>query len=376
MKRAARTWLFHGLVILAVLAAAGLGVSIAGIVPIKASSGHWWLTARFLQFSKTRSVATHTLAMDAPRLEEPWLASKGAGHYESGCRPCHGSPEFREPVIARSMTPRPPYLGQTVRNWEASELFYIVKHGIKFTGMPAWPALQRDDEVRAMVAFLLKLPDLDAKRYRELVHGEQGSGDPLQVPLEDMGEPAPPIVRTSCARCHGQRGEGRGSAAFPKLAGQTREYLFNALEAYATGRRPSGVMQPVAAPLEGPASAELAEHYSRLAPALPNSEGAPAVTDLERGRDIAMRGIRAQGVPSCADCHGPSPGPRNPAYPRLAGQYADYLVLQLELFERHLRGGSEYAHIMENVASRLQPEQMRSVARYYASLALRAEVRP
>jgi cytochrome c553 len=52
----------------------------------------------------------------------------------------------------------------------------------------------------------------------------------------------------------------------------------------------------------------------------------------------------------------------------LAGQYADYLRLQLELFKTQHRGGSPYAHIMYNVASRLQPEQIRAVAHYYASL--------
>ncbi|HWP42193.1 MAG TPA: cytochrome C, partial [Blastocatellia bacterium] len=56
-------------------------------------------------------------------------------------------------------------------------------------------------------------------------------------------------------------------------------------------------------------------------------------------------------------------------YPVLAGQYAEYLLLQLELFKSERRGGTEYAHIMRRVASLLTPEQMRDVARYYASLA-------
>lgn len=59
---------------------------------------------------------------------------------------------------------------------------------------------------------------------------------------------------------------------------------------------------------------------------------------------------------------------RNPAYPVLAGQYADYLVLQLQLFKAQQRGGSDYAHIMRRVAAGLSLAQMRDVARYYASL--------
>jgi hypothetical protein len=58
------------------------------------------------------------------------------------------------------MTPHLPYLPPVIPARQPDELFYIVKHGIKFTGMPAWPAQQRDDERWAMVAFLRRLPDL------------------------------------------------------------------------------------------------------------------------------------------------------------------------------------------------------------------------
>ncbi|HYG67703.1 MAG TPA: c-type cytochrome, partial [Anaeromyxobacteraceae bacterium] len=70
----------------------------------------------------------------------------------------------------------------------------------------------------------------------------------------------------------------------------------------------------------------------------------------------------------CLDCHGPGGPERNPAYPVLAGQYADYLALQLELFRTGHRGGSAFAHLMSHVAPRLRPEEMRDVARYYESL--------
>jgi cytochrome c553 len=55
-------------------------------------------------------------------------------------------------------------------------------------------------------------------------------------------------------------------------------------------------------------------------------------------------------------------------YPHLAGQYAEYLALQLRLFKDDRRGGTPYAHIMRMVAGRLTPAQMRAVAAYYASL--------
>jgi cytochrome c553/cytochrome c5 len=324
------------------------------------------VTEWILQFSKRRSVATHTIGVELQGLDSPSLVLKGAGHYENGCRPCHGSPELRTPRVARAMLPPPPYLGDEVAEWEPEELFYIVKHGIKFTGMPAWPAQQRDDEVRAVVAFLLVLPELDRDGYRRLVFGEDSERTSV-APLPDLeGANVPKAVRASCGRCHGASGLGRGEGAFPRLAGQRPEYLFNALRAYARDLRHSGIMQPIAAALDEREMRELARYYARL----PRREQAPvpATPAIERGRAIAHQGIAGRRVPACAECHGPQPKRRNAAYPRLAGQYAEYLTLQLELLAERRRGGSSYVHLMHEVAPRLTAEQMRDVAAYYESL--------
>ena len=355
-----------------VLAIAGFLAAASGLIPITASSGHWDITAWFLHFTMKRSVATHTLGMDAPALDEPWLVLKGAGHYDIGCRPCHGGPGLQQPRIARAMTPHPPYLTPQLASWDAAELFYIVKHGVKFTGMPAWPSQQRDDEVWAMVAFLLELPNLDAETYRRLVHGDAPPAGSVALLPDLLGSPdVPYAVTASCAPCHGTHGQGRGLGAFPRLAGQRRAYFLGAMQAYARGERHSGIMEPIAAGLSPDEQREVADYYSSL-PAGPTTESGPsdAAPAIERGMEIAMRGIPSQGVPSCMDCHGPGPSPRNPAYPTLAGQYGDYLVLQLELFKTGRRGGTPYAHLMSHVAPRLSPDQMRDVALYYASLSV------
>ena len=335
----------------------GFLVAASGIMPIKASSGHWAITRWLLQFSKQRSVATHTLGMESPSLDDPGLVLKGAGAYETNCRTCHGSPSTPYPRVAQQMTPPPPYLPATISKWESEELFYIVKHGIKFTGMPAWPAQQRDDEAWAMVAFLRRFPSLQVDEYRRLVNGE--------FPVS--GE-VPRAVTTSCARCHDVNGLGRGSGAFPKLAGQQVVYLDLALQAFARGERHSGIMEPIAAGLTADEMGELARYYSSLPKPPPSPMAQEAVAPMERGRMIAQQGIPAQRVPACVACHGPSDIQRNPVYPMLAGQYADYLSLQLELFKNETRGGTAYAHLMRQVAPRLTPEQMRDVALYYSSL--------
>jgi cytochrome c553 len=306
--------------------------------------------------------------MKAPPLDDQALVMRGAGAYETVCRPCHGSPDLPQPEVARQMLPYPPYLAQAVSEWEPEELFYITKHGVKFTGMPAWPAQQRDDEVWAMVAFLLAFPELDAREYHRLVHGElpQPGGE---AAIHSMlgEEKVPRAAVETCRRCHGEEGRGRGVAAFPRLAGQRPAYLYAALEAFTRGTRHSGIMAPIAETLSRAEKRELALYYgSRTGAAPPSPEAARAA--IERGRAIASHGIPSQRVPSCADCHGPGAIRRNPAYPVLAGQFADYLVLQLELFKEQQRGGSAYARLMRPVASRLTLQQMRDVALYYESL--------
>jgi cytochrome c553 len=364
-----RRWLIAGAAVLAALAVGGFLVAMTGIVPIKASAGHWAITEWVLELGKRRSVSTHTLGDDEPALDEPWLVLKGAGHYEIGCRPCHGAPDLpRLPSVARAMMPPPPALPARIQTWAPDELFYIVKHGIKLTGMPAWPSQHRDDEVRAMVAFLLELPNLDAAGYRRLVHGDAPPS--ARTPLEDLvGETTPPAVIASCARCHGVDGRGRGNAAFPTLAGQRAEYQFDALRAYADGRRHSGTMQAIAAALSPDEMRVVSRYYASLpAPVRDPASAAVSAAVIERGRQIALRGVPEHRVPSCVHCHGPGPTPRNPAYPVLAGQYADYLVLQLQQFERGRRGGAAYAHLMDHVAPHLEPGEMRAVAEYYSSL--------
>lgn len=369
MKR----WILKFGALVLVLAVGGLLVSASGIIPIKASSGHWPITQWFLRFSMKRSMATHSLGVDVPPLTDPGLVLKGAGHYEFGCRSCHGAPGEPQPRIAQAMLPRPPELVPRIRESNPKRLFHAVKHGLKFTGMPAWPSQQRDDEVWAMVAFLLKLPELDETGYRQLVNGEAAPTAPIQTLAPTATAPEiPSAVNRTCVRCHGSDGLGRDSNVFPKLAGQRRDYLENALAAYARGGRHSGIMEPIAAGLDGELIRQLAEYYSRLQPSLAGrAPAAPQARDADTiafGRRIAQEGIPSRRVPACVECHGPNGRRVKDAYPSLAGQPADYLVLQLELFKKHQRGGSAYAHLMDEVAPRLEPAEMRAVARYFETL--------
>ncbi len=351
----------------AALGAAGLLASAIGLVPVAASSGHWAITDWLLHFTMRRSVQIRAWGVGPPpELADPALVMRGAGHYATGCAFCHGAPGATASAVTGHMTPPPPALASRIAEWSPAELFWIVRHGIKFTGMPAWPAQQRPDEVWAVVAFLLRLPDLTPEDYRRLAFGEtDANGGDTATRLHALAEPLRQTV-VSCGRCHGADGLGRITGAFPRLAGQRETYLAATLDAYAEGTRFSGIMRPIAAGLDDAMRDALARYFSELPP------GSAPPTDpalKEQGARIARNGVPARKVAACIPCHGPGEGSRNPYYPLLAGQDASYLATQLQLFIEGQRGGTVWAEVMEISAHRLNREETAAVAAYYAALA-------
>jgi cytochrome c553 len=348
-------------------AAAAALVVVSGVVPIRASSGHWPVTAWLLDFAKLRSVKTYSLWIQSPPLDDAALIVRGAAHYRIACEPCHGSPAAVVPPVMLAMTPPPPELtGERLTRWTPEQLYSIVKHGIKFTGMPAWPVQQRDDEVWAMVAFLTRLPAIDRAEYRSLAASEAATDTGLPtLPVSD-GVPPPPAVRDLCWRCHGVDGTGRDPGAFPSLAGQRAAYLEAALRAFAERTRFSGTMVEIATKLTGSDMRQIGVYYERLPPGRAASTLDPAAA--ARGAAIATKGVPQRDVPPCAECHGPTDVAKNPAYPLLAGQHARYLTTQLGLLKQRRRGGSPRVNLMHPVADRLTDAEMREVAGHYASM--------
>jgi cytochrome c553 len=333
----------------------------SGVYSVAASRGHWAMTEWLLTFEMRNSVKTHALGIDVPPLDNADLVTLGAGHFQSGCAYCHGAPGIPRSPIAHAMLPPPPDLATNMRLWRDSELFWIIMHGIKYTGMPAWPAQQRDDEVWALVAFLRRLPDLDAAQYRDLALGgvrvPQQSGESL-AKSETMA-----AAVGACARCHGADEARPASALVPVLHGQPAEFIVASLAAYASAQRASGIMQPVAAALNSGDFRRVADYYASLqAPQAP--EGPDDTSAIERGRRIAENGDPTAGIPACKGCHGRD---ALKIYPRLAGQNLPYMLNRLRLWKGGLAPGTATEAIMTPIARALSERQIDDVAAYYAS---------
>jgi len=360
-----KNWLKPIILFLLVVGFLGGLVAVSGVMNIAASSGHWPITAWFLNFGKNRYLDTYTLMTKVPPLEDEGMIIRGAGHYEISCRVCHGGPDHKS-YLGEKMTPKSPFLPPRIKKYKPDELFRVVKHGIKFTGMPAWPDLHRDDEVWAMVAFLQKLPEMTSAQYKKLVYCER---DPLVLlPSPYSGELNNHILMT-CSNCHGPDGNGRGEEAFPKLAGQNQHYLEETLKAFKKGERHSGTMELMAKSLSDKMIKSVAEYYSKQKRKRAHTKEYD-VEILKLGKDIALNGIPHQHVAACTGCHGvdQSGKTRKPHFPDLRGQPAQYLTNQLRLFLGEHRGGTEHLKLMKKAVHKLTEEQQRAVAIYYESL--------
>lgn len=164
----------------------------------------------------------------------------------------------------------------------------------------------------------------------------------------------------ACARCHGGAGEGQGN--FPRLAGMDATYLARQLEEFASGKRASALMTPVAQALSASERAELARYYAQLPPPRP----APPANNDGRGQELALRGAWSKGVPACVQCHGPGGRGVGASFPALAGQTAGYLSAQLRAFRSGQRA-NDPLQLMRAPAAKLTDEEIDAVARWFST---------
>lgn len=185
--------------------------------------------------------------------------------------------------------------------------------------------------------------------------------------LGDARVGAVTIARQVCSNCHGVDGNAV-SPNYPNLAGQTESYLVAQLEGFKRqGRRdPAGFeyMWGLSRSLSEAQIRGLASYYASQVPQRQAPEASAAVA--EAGRSIYESGVPDRDIPGCAGCHGAS-GQGQDAFPRLAGQHADYVAKQLVVFQR--TDERPEGSVMKTVAHGLTQADIARVSAYVQSLA-------
>lgn len=168
-------------------------------------------------------------------------------------------------------------------------------------------------------------------------------------------------IAATCGACHTSDGT-RGLPTYPILQGQHAEYLVKQLTEFKAAKRANPIMNGMAAPLTDADMKNVAAFYASKKPVLGAAKNKATVA---LGEKIYRGGIAEKKIPACAGCHGPSGAGLPVQYPRLSGQHAEYVELQLTTFRSGARANSQQ---MLDIAARMSDAEIKAVADYVAGL--------
>lgn len=187
-------------------ALAAVAVVYSGAYDISATRQHWQATHSLLEIAMRQSVRRQARDIEEPALGDAQMAMRGAASFQDKCVQCHGAPGVAQSDIGLSMQPLPGPLVDAKQHWRPRELYWVVRHGIKMTGMPAWQYRLADAQIWELVAFMQQLPQLNAAQYAQWTQTA-----PRSAPLRAASAPAfaPDVERGrqalhqyACSACH------------------------------------------------------------------------------------------------------------------------------------------------------------------------------
>ncbi|MEI6860013.1 MAG: c-type cytochrome [Shewanella sp.] len=174
-----------------------------------------------------------------------------------------------------------------------------------------------------------------------------------------------PASAQLCASCHGQQGQGIDPVG-PRLAGLSAKYIQQQIKFFQTGQRQNPIMGPMAMLVQGEAIDQVSRYFSSqtVADVSIHLRGEKASYDdpIER---LVYQGDWTRIIPACVTCHGPS-GVGGGLFPRLAGQQANYLKIQLLAWQTGSRKG-DVDGVMGSIAAKLTVSEIDALSQYFAT---------
>jgi mono/diheme cytochrome c family protein len=152
---------------LAILALGGVAFIGSGVYNIGADDHHTKPVLAIIEQLRDRSIAARSNSIEARYTEDPERIALGAQRYAALCVGCHLAPGVTKSDIRQGLYPHPPNLAQEDLQ-QAQRAFWIVKHGIKMSAMPAWGKSLDDETIWNVVAFVRKMPDMTPETYQQL----------------------------------------------------------------------------------------------------------------------------------------------------------------------------------------------------------------
>jgi len=152
-----------------VVALAGIAIIETGAYDVAATKPHNAMTASILSSMMDNSVRRHASDIElSPAFSDPDLR-EGFEHYQEMCVGCHGAPGVERSEIGEGLNPPAPDLGEAVADLSPQEVFWILKNGVKMTGMPAFGPTHDDGKLWDITAFVERLPAMTPDQYRTMM---------------------------------------------------------------------------------------------------------------------------------------------------------------------------------------------------------------
>jgi mono/diheme cytochrome c family protein len=207
-----------------------------GIFDVAATRPHHKLTYYVLHYAMKRAVAVRTDDIRPPPLDDRQRVRDGLALYRMHCVQCHGAPGVAPDDVGLGLTPAPANLVEAGREWSAADLYWVVRHGIKMTAMPAWEYRLDDREMWDLVAFIKAMPTWSPAEYSALSDATPvpQAAAPVRINTRltgaQLGNPRAGLRAMSqymCATCHTIPGlSGANKNVGPPLNGMaTRRYI-------------------------------------------------------------------------------------------------------------------------------------------------------
>lgn len=152
---------------LAILVAGAALFIYSGFYDIAADQKHSRLFQRTVSVLVERSVERRAADINAPELTQA-MVERGAPQFAEMCAPCHGAPGVEQAELAKGLNPKAPPLSKEADEFSSAELFWITRHGLKMTGMPAWGETHSDERLWEITAFVKALPQMSPEEYQRL----------------------------------------------------------------------------------------------------------------------------------------------------------------------------------------------------------------
>jgi mono/diheme cytochrome c family protein len=151
----------------------------SGMYNVGASDPHWKTITWLLGQTKDRSIVAQSANITVPPLKDAGTEKKGFAHYHALCRFCHGAPGYLQHEFAQGLYPPAPDLatGEMQKKWNEAQLYWIIKNGLKFSGMPSFGLTHNEEQLWQLVAFVKRLPSVSVEVYAQWAKPSEGNGE-------------------------------------------------------------------------------------------------------------------------------------------------------------------------------------------------------